>query len=110
MSKQRCKSGWNSYFGICLSQLLFDILLGPGREWGEGGAIERQCILLSSDRGNWLLTRANLMFLPKAWNLSIVGGLVWEPGSDIATLFPPKEPSTKNRIGDQDRELNEEES
>jgi hypothetical protein len=41
---------WDIYLGICLSQLFFHILLSPGCERGEGGTIERQCILLSSER------------------------------------------------------------
>jgi hypothetical protein len=31
-----------SYFGICLSQLLFDILLSPGSEGGESRTTECQ--------------------------------------------------------------------
>lgn len=37
---------WDSYLGICLSQLFFDILLSASGEWGESRAAGHQYGLL----------------------------------------------------------------
>lgn len=67
-SMEQC---WGSNFGISLSQLLFDILLSPRSKRGESRTRQRQRILLSWVE-QWVRIEADVIFLPKAWNLSIL--------------------------------------